>query len=194
MKTEYRYIACAVANSMERHKAKRRIPMFDCYYKNKDASLKIAEVLARYLKGRIPIFLCLGTSKLHYDSLGCRVGSLLETSPYTVYGILTHNIDASNVIPASNFVRIMHPNKPIIAVDAACGGMNDIGKISVSAKGLLPGSANNLNLASVGDISITAVLSTNSLADFYLTPDHMRRFSQNVAEVIADAVLNLEIL
>lgn len=168
--------------------------MYSCFYKNENAAKRISDAISRVLKGRIPVIMCLGSRELHYDSLGCRVGSLLADSPFTVYGTLENNIEAGKVQKALNFIRIMHPNNPILVIDSSLGLMSELGNISVKDEGITPGSINNLNLNNIGDLSITGVIATTSRWDFCISPAHMRKFSDGMAAVIADAVRELEII
>lgn len=68
------------------------------------------ENLAKELQERVknPVFVCIGTEKVFADSLGPRVGSLLNaqmSKPYFVYGLCNQNITAENLVYCHDFIK-----------------------------------------------------------------------------------------
>ena len=71
--------------------------------------------LAKELQARVtnPVFECIGTEKVFSDSLGPRVGTLLNSrmrKPRFVYGLCQNNITAENLACCHDFIKKMHPD------------------------------------------------------------------------------------
>lgn len=66
------------------------------------------------------VFLCLGTDRVIFDSLGCMVGQMLKSNnlPHYVYGDLNHCITGKNVGFAVDYIRTMHPHAILCVIDA----------------------------------------------------------------------------
>lgn len=139
-----------------------------------------------------PIFMCIGTEKVFSDSLGPRVGTLLNekmTTPYFVYGLCEKNITAENLLYSYNFIKALHPNAPIVVVDAAVGTAEQIGKVQLCDGGILPGAATNKNLPTIGDIGIVGIVAERGMHDFYTLNTEKDKLVGEVARFIADAIL-----
>jgi len=136
--------------------------------------------------------MCIGTDKVFSDSLGPRVGSLLNskmTTPTFVYGICSQNITAENLLYSYRFIKAMHPKNQIVVIDAAVGTYEQIGKIQLSDGGIVPGAATNKNLPSVGDLSIVGIVADKGLSDFYTLNSDKDKLVNLTANFIADAIL-----
>ena len=139
-----------------------------------------------------PVYMCIGTEKVFSDSLGPRVGTLLNENmncPYFVYGLHEQNITAENLMYSYNFIKALHPDSPIIVVDAAVGSAEQIGKIQLSDGGILPGAATNKNLPAVGDVGIVGIVAEKGMSDFYTLNSEKDRLVGKVAQFIAEAIL-----
>lgn len=117
-----------------------------------------------------PIFVCIGSDLVLGDSLGPLVGTMLKQrcENLYVYGTLTQPITAKEVEYAKTYLKQMHPNSLLVAVDAAVGNENDVGLIKVSNKGLKPGLGVNKNLSAIGDVSIIGIVCGKSLKNYNL--------------------------
>ena len=138
------------------------------------------------------VFMCIGTEKVFSDSLGPRVGSLLNKnmlSPAFVYGLCEQNITAENLLYSYNFIKALHPESKIVVVDAAVGTPEQIGKIQISDGGIMPGAATNKNLPSVGDVGIVGIVADKSMNDFYTLNSAKDKLVGEIARFIADAIL-----
>ncbi len=156
---------------------------------NKQAESLISKDLP---KAQESVYLCIGTDKVVSDSLGPRVGTILQNKmkkPIFVYGIEQNNIDALNLCSAHNLIRLLHPNKRIVVIDAAVGNIDEVGSIQTYKGSLVPGAATNKNLPNVGDYSILGVVSLRGLQDFYVTTADRTKLINDMANVIANAVL-----
>ena len=80
-----------------------------------------------------PIFICIGSDLVMGDSLGPLVGTFLKNKNVRsfVYGTLNYPITAKEVEYARTYIKQMHPNSIIIAIDAAVGCEDDVGLIRV---------------------------------------------------------------
>ncbi len=121
-------------------------------------------------KNKRPIFVCIGSDLVLGDSLGPLVGTMLKQKDVNsyIYGTLTQPITAKEVEYAKTYLKQMHPDSLIIAVDAAVGNENDVGLIKVSNKGLKPGLGVNKNLSLIGDVSIIGIVCGKSLKNYNL--------------------------
>ena len=68
-------------------------------------------------------FICIGTSKNSYDSVGPKIGSILKDKGYMVYGVVGNEIHGMNLNKKLKDVYISMPkdksNIQLIAIDAA---------------------------------------------------------------------------
>lgn len=171
-----------------------------------DAAQKICSALSAALAtsavpaDRVPsaascVFLCIGTERVISDSLGPRVGTLLQlrmSRPVYVYGFCGSNVNALNLLAAHAVVRLLHPDKTLVVIDAAVGDEPELGTVQVFDGPLEPGAATNKNLPNLGDISILAIVSRRGLADFYTTGQERAALVDKTATAIADAILMLK--
>ena len=152
---------------------------------------RMAEALKSKTQGQT-VYMCIGTEKVFSDSLGPRVGSLINQkmrSPAFVYGLCEQNITAENLLYSYNFIKALHPQSKIVVIDAAVGSPEQIGKIQISDGGIMPGAATNKNLPSVGDVGIVGIVADKSMNDFYTLNSAKDRLVGQIAQFIADAIL-----
>ena len=136
---------------------------FDTY--NNYTSIRICDAISKINEdSKPPIILCIGSDLVLGDSLGPLIGTLLVKSniPAFVYGTLSFPITAKEVNYAKDYVKNLHPDSMVIAVDAAVGDIEDIGIIRVKKKGLKPGLGVKKNLKTVGDCSIIGIVAEKS--------------------------------
>ncbi len=155
-----------------------------------DGEQNLAQEIRRHVKN--PVFVCIGTEKVFSDSLGPRVGSLLNSKmekPCFIYGLCEQNITAENLVYCHDFIRQMHPNSQIVVVDAAVGNAEQIGKIQISNGGIVPGAATNKNLPNIGDVSIVGIVADKGMADFYTLNTSKERLVNKVAQFIANSIV-----
>lgn len=139
------------------------------------------------------VYMCIGTDKVFSDSLGPRVGTLLNerlTAPVFVYGLCNQNITAENLLYSYNFIKSMHPNSKIVVIDAAVGNADQIGNVQISTNGIIPGAATNKNLPSIGDVSIVGIVAEKGMSDFYSLNSEKDKLVNNVANFIANAIID----
>lgn len=156
---------------------------------NKDSAILLAQSLA---KVRNKVYLCIGTDRVCSDSLGPKVGTLLNdgmNTPLFVYGMQGRNITAENVVEGYKFVKAMHPNKKVVVIDAGVGESDKIGSVQIIDGAIIPGAATNKKLPSVGDVSIVGIVADKNMCDFYADNNERFKLVTLVAEFIADAIL-----
>ena len=164
--------------------------MIELNIDSKNAKQLLAKQLAGKLAGAI--VLCIGTEKVVADSIGPRVGSLLNENmpqPIFVYGMQGANIHAQNIAKAVEIIKQLHPNRPLLVVDAAVGENSQLGHVQISNGGIFPGAATNKNLPRVGDLSIIGIVAEKGMADFYTTSQQKNQLVAQVAQCIAGAIL-----
>ncbi len=156
-----------------------------------DGERELASLLKQRLKN--PVFLCIGTEKVFSDSLGPRVGTLLNqnmSTPCFVYGMCGQNVTAENLLHGFQFVKKVHPNSQIVVVDAAVGTHEQIGCVQISDGGIVPGAATNKNLPSVGDVGIIGIVADRGMEDFYTLNSSKQRLVNQVAQFIAKSIVS----
>ena len=121
-------------------------------------------------KNKQPIFVCIGSDLVLGDSLGPLIGTLLRNKNMSsyVYGTLNFPITAKEVEYARTYLKQMHPNSVIVAIDAAIGCQDDVGLIKIADKGLKPGLGVDKKLGTVGDLSIVGIVAGKSLQNYNL--------------------------
>ena len=139
---------------------------------------------------KTPIFVCIGSDLVLGDSLGPLVGTLLRKKnilPF-VYGTLNYPITAKEVQYAKNYVKLMHKNSTIIAIDAAVGSSQDVGQIKVIDKGIKPGLGVKKDLEEIGDVSIIGIVSSKSENNYNLYNLTRLNLIYKMAERIAEGI------
>ena len=153
---------------------------------------RMVEALKSKTNDAQTVYMCIGTEKVFSDSLGPRVGTLLNENmraPAFVYGLCDQNITAENLLYSYNFIKTLHPESKIVVIDAAVGTKEQIGKIQLCEGGILPGAATNKNLPSVGDVGIVGIVADKGMGDFYTLSSVKDRLVGQIAQFIADAIL-----
>lgn len=159
-------------------------------YNNQDKA-RFAEELRSKIKSA-PVYMCIGTEKVFADSLGPRVGTLLNLQmekPMFVYGVCDQNITAENLCRSYEFIRAMHPDNPIVVVDAGVGETEQLGKVQLCDSGILPGAATNKNLPQIGDVGIVGIVAERGMNDFYTLNSAKDKLVGEVAQFIAEALI-----
>lgn len=162
---------------------------------NPDGEQSLAQEIRQKVSN--PVFMCIGTEKVFSDSLGPKVGSILNTQmqkPCFVYGLCNQNITAENLVYCHDFVKKMHPSSQIVVVDAAVGTHEQIGKVQIFEGGIVPGAATNKNLPSIGDVSIVGIVADKGMSDFYTLNSTKERLVNQVAQFIANAIVQANII
>ena len=97
---------------------------------------------------------------------------------------------AKEVEYAKTYIKMMHPNSIIIALDAAVGSSEDIGLIKIQNKGIKPGLGVNKDLGVVGDIGLIGIVAEKSIKNYNLFNLTRLNLVYKMAEKIADGIEN----
>lgn len=164
---------------------------FNLYNKLAPTGLTVA--LNRFLDDETPpVILCIGSDMVTGDSLGPVTGTLIKTKtqdlPLYVYGTLSTPVTAKEIKYVDSYVRKLHPNKKIIAIDAAVGEAGEVGLIRVQNTPLFPGSGAKKSLGKVGDLSILGIVAEKKLFDFSVLSSIRFNLVYRMADIISSAV------
>ena len=160
---------------------------------NQQDKQRLSDAIKSQIGVEPTVYMCIGTEKVFSDSLGPRVGTLLNDNlerASFVYGLCDQNITAENLLYSYNFIKALHPRSKIVVVDAAVGTIDQIGKIQLCSGGISPGAATNKNLPSVGDVGIIGIVAEKGMGDFYSLNSSKDRLVASVAKFIADAIVD----
>lgn len=137
-----------------------------------------------------PVVVCIGSDLVLGDSLGPLVGTFLKQNfkRQFIYGTLNEPITAKEVDYARKYLKELHPETLIIAIDAAIGNQDDIGLIKISNKPIKPGLGVNKNLKEIGDVSIMGIVATKSVKNYNLYNLTRLNLIYKMAKVIADGL------
>lgn len=133
------------------------------------------------------IFVCIGSDRSTGDSLGPLVGhklKYLSRNNIYVYGTLENPIHAKNMINILDEIKFNFKNPYIIAIDSCLGSLNNIGKIFIQKKPLLPGLALNKQLPPVGEMSITGIVNISGSFEFLV----LQNTRLNTVMKLADSI------
>lgn len=158
---------------------------------NKYASAGIYQALSEYNEKKVaPIIVCIGSDLVLGDSLGPLVGTFLKQKNVGayIYGTLNQPITAKEVEYARKYLKEIHPDSMIIAIDAAVGTSDDVGLIKVMDKGLKPGLGVNKNLGEIGDVSIIGVVAAKSIRNYNLFNLTRLSLIYRMAEIITKSI------
>ena len=155
---------------------------------------KLTNGLKNMLNNKKIVVLCIGSDKVVGDSLGPAIGTLLIDGLQTdviVYGSLQTNVNAKNLLLVKQMIKVLHPDRTLLCIDAALGVTSEVGTIQIYDHGLYPGSATNKNLPCVGDLSIVGVVNYKMHA-FELSMLYTAKFNliNNMAQAISSAILS----
>lgn len=144
------------------------------------------------LKEKRPIiFVCIGSDRSTGDSLGPLVGHKLKyfsKNNIYFYGTLENPVHAKNIVDTLHEINSIFHNPYIIAIDSCLGSMNNIGKIFIQKKPLIPGLALNKNLPPVGEMSITGIVNISGSFDFLVLQNTRLNTVMNLADSISRGI------
>ena len=103
------------------------------------------------------IIVCIGSANVYGDSLGPRVGSALKelNFPLTVFGTMENPINAINFNEQYKLISSDCRDKKIIAIDASCGTLEELGCVKLKDKSIRVGRGLNKKIGLIGNYSLT---------------------------------------
>lgn len=139
-----------------------------------------------------PVLVCIGSDLAVGDSLGPITGSMLKHKTQGlnvfIYGSLSAPVTAKEMKYMRSFLKETHPDRQIVAIDAAVGERGDIGLIKCHHAPLYPGAGANKKLGAIGDISILGIVAEQSVANFSLLNSTRLNLVYSMAEIISSAL------
>lgn len=160
------------------------------------SSIKITDYLLNELQpvlelNRPIIFFCIGTDRSTGDSLGPLIGYKLKyfsKNNFYIYGTLENPIHAKNIAYMLNEIKSKFQNPYIIAIDSCLGSLNNIGKVFIQKKPLIPGLALNKELPPVGEMSITGIVNVSGSFEFLVLQNTRLNTVMNLADSISKGI------
>lgn len=142
-------------------------------------------------KNKKPIIVCIGSDLVLGDSLGPLIGTFLKKKDVKsyVYGTLNFPITSKEVEYARTYLKQMHPESIIIAIDAAVGDPNDVGLIRVQNKGIKPGLGVDKDLNEIGDVGIIGVVAAKSIKNYNLFNLTRLNLIYKMAETVSSGIV-----
>ena len=107
------------------------------------------------------VVICIGSDRVAGDMLGPMVGSSLREEyklPCPVYGAVGESVNGINLEEYLAMIACRHAGSRIIAVDAALGKSEDVGKIRLKKGGIRAGGALDRAGDKVGDLGVVGVV------------------------------------
>lgn len=152
---------------------------------------RICDSLSEVLRGKVPIVCCIGTDAVIGDSLGPLCGSEIRrklSGKTYIYGTMENPITAMDIRSLAEYIRLVHNDAPILAIDAALGDESEILRLKISDKPIKPGLGVMKELGEIGTSSIIAVVggknSSTTLKNVRLSTVYF------AAGIISDAVVD----
>lgn len=140
---------------------------------------------------RAIIFICIGTDRSTGDSLGPLVGhklKFLSRDNLYIYGSLESPIHSANLVTILNRIEENFDNPYIIGIDASLGSFQNIGKVFIEKKPLLPGLAVNKELPPVGEMSITGIVNISGKFEFMVLQNTRLYTVMTLSEAISKGI------
>lgn len=173
---------------------KHSIYYFDTQETNASEQLALAlasMITVYYRTNREFVILCIGTDRVTGDSLGPLIGYKLSRMPLEdihIYGTLENPVHAQNLAATISRIRLLHPDTPIIAIDASLGRKKHLGYVTLGKGPLMPGAGVNKELPAVGDIFITGIVNTSGTLEHMLLQTTRLSVVMNIADCVANAI------
>lgn len=136
------------------------------------------------------VFLCIGTNKCIGDSLGPRIGEILNEKIYKnniyVIGNLRENINYSNIFDTLNKIYNNIDNPYLILIDSALSNKEYVGNILINKKGMIIGESLKKEERRIGNIAIKGIVGENK-------ENNIKNFNilNNVEEEVIEKLSNI---
>jgi len=87
-----------------------------------------------------------------------------------------------------NEIKSKFQNPYIVAIDSCLGSLNNIGKVFIQKKPLMPGLALNKQLPPVGEMSITGIVNVSGSFEFLVLQNTRLNTVMNLADSISKGI------
>lgn len=147
---------------------------------------RLGRELAARIGDRPTVFACIGSDRSTGDALGPLAGDRLTLAGAEVVGTLSSPLHALNLEERIGAIQSRPARPLIVALDAALGPRERVGRIALNDQGLDPGRALGKSLDAVGDLSITVTVNVATRAERQRTLQSTRLFFvMNAADLVA---------
>lgn len=156
--------------------------------------MMIREGMRREDKKQV-LILCIGTDRSTGDSLGPLIGHRLRQQGLRhmcVIGTLNRPVHAMNLKDTLFLLDQYYPEHLVVAVDASVGSQSHVGCITLGKGSLKPGLGVRKDLAEVGDLFITGVVSGGGNQDPQMLQSIRLSTVMRMAECISDSICLVE--
>lgn len=129
------------------------------------------------------IFVCIGTPRIIFDSVGPMVGSKLQDLGYEVYGTMEEPIHGTNVKTYWDSTIKKIDKHRVISIDAALSLKLEPGDLVHRRKGIIPraGIDKSFNDIEIGSNSIVGIVGNN--IDNVITSEHkIKEMADNIVD------------
>lgn len=144
--------------------------------------------LCRDIGGNPIAFLCIGTDRSTGDALGPLVGTALAELGYPlVFGTLASPCDA-HTLPAkvAELGALAPDGAKVLAIDAALGRRESVGKFQVTSVPTMPGSSLGRSLPPVGDYGIAGIVNAAGTKSYSILQNtSLHRVMRMADEIVA---------
>lgn len=135
------------------------------------------------------VIVCFGTTGISGDALGPIVGTLLQEKYNVsafVYGTQNAPINGKNMHEWINFIKQVHNDAIIVAIDASLGKKDKVGQILLRQDGVCPAAVKGKK-ARFGDVGILGIVAEN-IGDALM---QLMQVSAVYVSKLADKVANM---
>lgn len=141
------------------------------------------------------VIVCFGTNAISGDALGPAVGTLLTKKynvPAFVYGTDEAQINGKNMQEWMSFIKSVHENSLLIAVDASLGSKDKVGQIVLRDDGVCPSgvTGKSRRFGDVGILGIVAQKQGDPLMQLMsVSPLYVDKMADEIAIMLKTALL-----
>ena len=131
--------------------------IYSVNYENFNQELiNFSNILKQYISDNT-IFVCIGSDKIIFDSIGPLTGDKLKCANLTVYGDLENPINATNYQTQYNYITNKHPDAKFLIIDTALTtNPNLVNNINFYDEPINPGAFKKFN--KFGDYKIIGII------------------------------------
>lgn len=148
--------------------------------------------LSRSMQKHIPrsneeiVYLCVGTDRSTGDSLAPLIGSMLVENGYTnVIGTID---DPCHAVNLDEKIKLIPEGKTVIAIDAALGGSDSVGKINFNSGKLQAGKGVGKDLTPVGDFHVVGIVNIAGFMEYMVLQNTRLSLVMQLAREIVSSI------
>lgn len=128
------------------------------------------------------VYVCIGSSKIIWDSVGPRVGTLLKNELNNVVGDMKNNFNSKKDY-LLNYKYLK--NKYIVAIDSAFIDKKIKEEVFITNESMIMGAGINKNIGKIGDLSIKAIINKKNIEN--------EKEINSLSEFIANGIKSLNL-